>query len=638
MDPDSLFRTILTRSIEKTRLHGQYYTTFGILGTLYYIIPYFIWSHNSDIEYQTLFLRIFACILCFYLVIFHQNKTEEALKHLARHSKNRDKKKILTKNEVNTFLTEKIHSGHLPLYWHITLCYCLPLMSTYNLLDSSLETTWVVNSSLSILILVLLVDWFSFIIIMFSGILGGFLLFILTTGNLNILYAQTNYFLVIYVHFFSIIIGCFFLYQKEIMVNHIKCANEELQNFNVMLDELVKKRTEFLNKTLQYKTEFLNNISHEIRTPLQGVLGLSSTLVEHWDKYSNQDREEQVGIIAQSGDRLMSLVSNLLDISKFEAGKMLFNFTKHDIVKIINDVITELRPLCYDKQIEISFIYPKNIKEFIIELDLYRIEQVIRNILSNAIKYSECDITLILSLADQYGNKSIEDIPVSTILVEVKDKGIGVPENELQAIFFPFLQSSRTYKKAGGTGLGLSLSAEIIHAHHGKIWAYNNPGEQGSTFCFSIPLAQSNISSRVVLNNKTTLHQNTFNEKKEKYNILFVDDEKLCLLSGRVILESAGFNVTTASSGIEALEYIEKQQFDLILLDLMMPDLYGTEILLKIKSMPAFSNIPIILQSGASDQTEISKAMSLGASSYIVKPYSKDELISRIIKILGIKL
>lgn len=634
MRANLFFRRISKTSIEKTKLHGQYYTTFGVLGTIYYIIPYFIWSHNSDIEHQTLFLRIFACVLCFYLVIFHQSKIASALRLLAHEGKKKAIYKAFTKNEITNFLTNKIHSGYLPLYWHITLCYCLPLMSTYNLLDSSLQTTWIVNSSLSILILVLLVDWISFIVIMFVGIGGGFFLFLINNGNLDILYEANNYFLVIYVHFFSIIIGSFFLYQKEVMVKQIKQANAELVDLNANLDDKVKKRTDFLDKALKSKTEFLNNISHEIRTPLQGILGLSSTLAECWSNYTDKEREEQVRIISESGVRLMTLVSNLLDISKFEAGKMLFDFGKHNLITVIEHAIVELKPLCYEKHIEIFFIHPKNIKKFNIEFDLYRIAQVIRNFLSNAIKYSGSDVFISLSFVDKEGKKSTQE-KAASILVEVRDNGVGVPENELHVIFFPFSQSSRTNKKAGGTGLGLALCAEIIYAHNGKIWAFNNVNEAGSTFCFTIPLEQSNSVQHVIepLNKKPNLRNN----KKNKYKILFVDDEKFCLVSGKVILESAGFDVVTASCGADALEILSKDTFDLILLDLMMPDIYGAEILLKIKSDKHLTDIPVILQSGASDQAEILKIISLGADGYIIKPYNKTELVKKIKDVLRIQ-
>ncbi len=635
MQANLFFRLISKTSIEKTKLHGQYYTTFGVLGTIYYIIPYFIWSHNSDIEYQTLFLRIFACILCFYLVILHQTKIATALKLLAREGKKNNLYRRFTKIEVTNFLTNQIHSGYLPIYWHVTLCYCLPLMSTYNLLDSSLQTTWIVNSSLSILILVLLVDWISFIVIMFAGIAGGFFLFFITNGTFKVLYEANNYFLVLYVHFFSIIIGSFFLYQKEVMVKQISQANSELVDLNANLDDIVKKRTEFLDKALKSKTELLNNISHEIRTPLQGILGLSSTLADSWSNYTNKEREEQVRIISESGVRLMSLVSNLLDISKFEAGKMLFDFGKHNLINVIENAIVELKPLCYEKNIEIFFIHPKNIKKFNIEFDIYRIAQVIRNFLANAIKYSDYDIFISLSFVNNLGEKTTQE-KASSVLVEVKDNGVGVPENELHIIFFPFSQSSRTNKKAGGTGLGLALCAEIIHAHNGKIWAFNNTEAPGSTFCFTIPLEQSQADPILITKNtKQIVNSESVNSNNKKYKILFVDDEKFCLVSGKVILESAGFEVVTASCGTEALEVLRKEKFDLVLLDLMMPDIYGGEILLEIKSDKKIADVPIILQSGASDQSEIHKIISLGAAGYIIKPYNKDELVSKIKDVLG---
>ncbi len=632
---NNIFNKLSFLSEKRSLLHGEYYTLFGIFGTIYYIVPYFLCSSNSDVSPKTLALRIISCLLCFYLLIYHQIKIMISQRLLDKYNQKNNHQEILSNSDSTKFISKNVNSGFLPLYWYISLCFCLPLMSTYNLLDSYFDTTWIVNSSLSILTLVLLVDSISFIILELIGISAGYLLYSVITGNFNFNYEDVNYFLVIYAHLFSIAIGGFFLYQRRIMEKKLTESNLELEKLNITLDDKVKTRTDFLNKALQAKTEFLNNISHEIRTPLQGIFGLASSLSDHWNKFTNDEKENQIHIINESSDKLVSLVSNLLDVSKFEAGKMLFDFQINNLASTIRSTITELKPLFYDKHIDVSFSFNGDEDEFALSFDNLRISQVIRNYLSNAIKYSanNTNITITLGFADQYGN-TCEKENASSILVKVKDNGIGVPENELKQIFFPFAQSSLTDRKSTGTGLGLALCAEIIQGHQGKIWAYNNQIEAGSTFCFTIPMQNSIDSPKVSIRDKVEKPIDTTNSK---YLILFVDDEKACSTAGKVILECAGFRVDVADCGTAALKMLDEQKYDLILLDLMMPDIYGTEVLINVKSSKEHSHIPVILQSGGSDPSEISKAITLGAFGYILKPYNTNEIISKIKAALNIE-
>ena len=635
INPDRLLKNINTWIADRVKVHGEYYTAFGIFGIIYYIIPYFFWSHVTDVHFQTLILRIIACLLLFYLVIFHQTKIWWASWELKKYSLENINEEPLSTSDIRKFISNQVHTGMLPLYWYITLCYCLPLMSTYNLLESSFDTTWVVTSSLAILTMVLLVDWISFILLSFIGILLGLVIFIIFHGNLNIEYDNINYFLVIYVYLFSLTISVFFLHQKEMMIRQITNSNEELEELNSNLDKLVLKKTADLKKALEYKTDFLNNISHEIRTPLQGILGVSYSLAENWNNLKDHEKEEQIKIISESSDELMSLVSNLLDLSKFEAGKMLFNFKKGNIINTIETSLSQLKPLLHDRSSELVFHVPKNKKKFVANYDHDRLGQVIRNFISNAVKYSdEGNIEIFLSMTNIMGEK-LDPSLASYITVKVKDSGIGVPSDELKEIFFPFAQSSRAKNHAGSTGLGLALCAEIINAHKGRIWAYNNKNEAGSTFCFTIPIDNKLTKTQ----QKNKLSKKTDNEKTIKQlgqlKILFVDDEKFCQISGKVILESMGHKVTIAASGKEAITYLSEESYDLVFLDLMMPDMYGTDVLKNMKEQKDHAQTPVILQSGASDDQEIAKAISLGARGYIIKPYNKLDIENKIKEILN---
>lgn len=386
-----------------------------------------------------------------------------------------------------------------------------------------------------------------------------------------------------------------------------------------------------LEKLLSYKTDFINNLSHEIRAPLQGIIGVSSTLAENWEIISHSQRQELISAIQTSGNNLLSLVNSLLSYSKYEAGMMNFEFHKNNIFTVIELAIDHLKTYALSKNIKIEFSKAENYELFIVNIDLQQIVHVLRNILSNAIKFSHnSKIEIKVDLLNK-DYKPDEYSKSSFVKLSVKDKGPGVPESEIDDIFLPFSQASNS-SSFGGTGIGLSTSYEIIKKHGGYIKAENNP-DGGATFYFVLPLI---IEEKPQLK-KSPAENIQIDEKSQKIRkILFVDDESFCLISSRIILESKNFDVTTADTGKEALEHIYNKKFDAIFLDLMMPDMYGTEILEAARTKSINSDTPIIIQSGASDQNQILKAKNLGASAFLLKPYTNEEIISKLESVLDI--
>ncbi len=248
-----------------------------------------------------------------------------------------------------------------------------------------------------------------------------------------------------------------------------------IQHFNKALQDEVTSRTLHLQQALQVKQEFLNNISHEIRTPLQGILGISSELYKRWEKIDEKDKKNYVRIISDSGERLMQLMSNVLDLSKLEESKMSFNFRLCDFRLVIDSSIKQMAALIESKKkinLEVDFAKNVNTK---VKCDKVRMQQVINNLINNSYKYSSSGTVRILVQNKQ-----------DNLRVSVLDNGIGIPEDELEDIFKPFVESSKTKTKSGGKGLGLALCKEIIEAHKGKIWAENV--EEGSAIHFEIPI------------------------------------------------------------------------------------------------------------------------------------------------------
>ena len=222
------------------------------------------------------------------------------------------------------------------------------------------------------------------------------------------------------------------------------------------------------------KSEFLANMTHELRTPLQGIIGFSSLGVKRFDKINKEKAKKYFSTIQDSADTLLSLVNNLLDLTKLESGKMEYSFTEGSLNAVIQQVVSEMQSQAKEKNINIEVPAAELLVKQI--FDPIRMEQVVRNLLSNAIKFSDSESVIKIGAR-------IED---GFTIVTLEDYGPGIPADEIEYIFDKFAQSSTTRDGSGGTGLGLPLCREIIAAHHGKIYAVNNE-DRGSTFVFKIP-------------------------------------------------------------------------------------------------------------------------------------------------------
>jgi two-component system, sensor histidine kinase ChiS len=264
----------------------------------------------------------------------------------------------------------------------------------------------------------------------------------------------------------------------------LKLAHKELQCAKATLESKVIERTSELQKALQAKTEFLNNVNHELRTPVHGVMNFSDILVTDWNRYDDKMRLKLASDIYSSSQRLYSLITNLLDLSKYQEGKMIITPAEADLTSVVAAVIHDCRPLYFNKK-DITLVLENPDVPMVGIFDKDRIMQVVRNLVSNAIKYSNSGtITARISrVVFKQGRKKRTGLQFS-----LSDQGKGVPENELEDIFIPFIQSSLTRTGAGGTGLGLSISKEIIEGHQGKIWAECNPEGNGMVFSFIIPV------------------------------------------------------------------------------------------------------------------------------------------------------
>ena len=270
-----------------------------------------------------------------------------------------------------------------------------------------------------------------------------------------------------------------------------KLAEDVLARDHRQLQSLVEERTAELNtarleaeQANEFKSEFLANMSHELRTPIHTILSFAEIGMNKIDKLNKEKLKQYFTNIHQGGERQLNLLNDLLDLSKLEAGTAFYDFTEHNIRQLIDEQIAQHELMLKSKQLRIKI--QSALPETQLSFDQIRIEQVIRNLLSNAIKFSEPKTTITIRL--EQGDIHTRDDTVPALTVTVSDKGVGIPEAELESIFDKFVQSSKTRTGAGGTGLGLAICKEIITAHGGEIWARNNEKGGGASFCFTLPI------------------------------------------------------------------------------------------------------------------------------------------------------
>ena len=373
----------------------------------------------------------------------------------------------------------KFITNNFTFVFYPLLCFNFPFFFTFMLLNNQDYGSWQVGGLVGLILLSFFVDYLSFIILAGIGIGLAFLtvsIFGHFGPNVNLIGIFGSYSPpIIYFLIFS-------KKRKELQdaknnyLLHIKELNDSLEI-------KVKNRTAELEKALESKTDFLNSMSHEIRTPIHGFTNISEGLVEYWENFDENKKYKCAQEVARNAEKLEKLLNTLLDMSKFNAHKMSLSLKQSDLRQLVQDVIDECKGLYLSKKhIEINFLSNHKILAL---MDKERIEQVLRNLFFNAIKFSFDNSIIIASL------KQIKNSDGSgSINFTITDSGVGIPEEELESIFDPFTQSSRTKTVAGGTGLGLSICRQIIEAHQGKIWATNNL-ENGSSFHFSIPITQS---------------------------------------------------------------------------------------------------------------------------------------------------
>jgi signal transduction histidine kinase/ActR/RegA family two-component response regulator len=433
----------------------------------------------------------------------------------------------------------------------------------------------------------------------------------------------------------------------------VEVKNREVEQARKSLED----KAEQLALVSKYKSEFLANMSHELRTPLNSLLLLSKVLSENKETNLTEKQMEYVRTIYSSGTDLMKLINEVLDLAKVEAGKMELEPRELITSDITDYVRRSFEPLAEQKNLEFSVEIAAGVPAEI-HADQQRLEQVLKNLLANAFKFTESgSVRFRIDMAPPGKNFDSESLKIAgkVIAISVTDTGIGIPKNKQRLIFEPFQQADgSTSRKYGGTGLGLSISREIAEALGGEIQVLSSPGE-GSTFTLYLPIRYQPVlvkpATRVEAEVVTQLRSQmpaseisiassvspaTSELPKTIYSlagktVLIVDDDTRNIFAITSLLEAEGMKVLNAENGRAGIDMIEQHpEIDIVLMDIMMPDMDGYETMKLIRNDPKKRYLPVIAVTAKALKADRERCMTAGASDYLSKPVDESQLVDLI--------
>lgn len=384
-----------------------------------------------------------------------------------------------------------------------------------------------------------------------------------------------------------------------------------------------KNEAEFAGKA---KSLFLSNMSHEIRTPLNAIIGLTNQIIEN--KPEKIEDLENLNAIKYSSFNLLNIVNDILDFSKIDAGKIILKHERFNFIEFFRQFKISVDTLAKDKNLEIIYDIDDNIPEYL-KGDQYRLNQILLNLASNAVKYTETGYVKFVFKVFERCDKKLK------INFDVIDTGIGIPEDKLEFVFSPFTQIDlqNRYKHAG-TGLGLTITKRLIELQDGSI-TLKSKINSGSTF--TVKLAFDIVNSA----EKTDGSEIKTNEKVERdlseYKILMVEDNKINVLLNQQIFKKWKCRLHEAYDGKQGLDKLNEEKFDFVLMDLQMPIMDGFQAFEAIKNFPPNHtnyNIPVLAFTADAMEETKNKIIQIGFNDHLTKPFKEEDLFDKINRLL----
>ncbi len=378
----------------------------------------------------------------------------------------------------------------------------------------------------------------------------------------------------------------------------------------------LQKANLFLEEANKHKNRFLSSMSHELRTPLHAILGFTDLLAGEFYGQLNETQQTYIGRINDNGKHLQSLITDLLDLARIDAGKMELEITEFPPGLTISQSVNMLNSQFRKRELEVGTECDPNLTS--ITADKRKFNQIMLNLLSNALKYTPTG-----------GSVHVRAFKVGagTARIEVRDTGIGIGKKETKKIFSEFYQTDRARdEQLGGTGIGLALTRRLVEMHKGKIGVDSELGK-GSTFWFELPLAKSEfVKTRLIRG----LYAGSRPGNMASRRLLVAEDNQTNLAVLLDMLSIHNHDVAVARNGQEALELATAQKPDLILMDISMPIMDGLEAARRIKEIPEICDVPIIALTANAGQSFAKKARDAGCVGFLEKPVQSKDLFRAI--------
>ncbi len=432
--------------------------------------------------------------------------------------------------------------------------------------------------------------------------------------------------------------------QQASLLEQAQLELVEKQQAEAMLSESYQQlahTNEELIRATRLKDEFLANMSHELRTPLNAILGMTESMQERVLGAISDRQVKALLTIERSGNHLLSLINDILDLAKIESGKITLDLTVTSIQMLCQSSLVFIKQQAFQKSIQLIEKIPKDLPDLMV--DERRIRQVLINLLNNAVKFTpeSGSITLEISrITSEQMPTSFTTTTMSYLQVAVIDTGIGIAAENISKLFQPFVQiDSSLNRKYEGTGLGLALVKRIVELHEGRVWLTSETGV-GSSFMFALPYNEV-VSSPQNLSFEPDLNIENTSEKSQRDLawsplILIAEDNEANIMTFSSYLEAKGYRMLLARDGLEAIAIAKAHQPDLILMDIQMPGIDGMEAIQQIRCDPNLIDISIIALTALAMTGDRERCLEAGANDYLSKPVklkALDQMIQTHLKI-----
>jgi len=403
--------------------------------------------------------------------------------------------------------------------------------------------------------------------------------------------------------------------EKDMVINLLKEIQHKNKQLEIIKDELIIAKNSAEEASV-HKEEFLTNVTHEIRTPLNAIIGFIDLLK---DSELSGEQREHINAVQISGEKLLKLINEVLDISKIEAGKLELEPEVFDLPQFLKDLEKSTKARASSKDNKLKLVIDAGLPKLVLG-DPNRLHQILINLVGNAIKFTKAGEVEIRA---EVVNSTEENHQIAFF---IKDNGIGIPKENIKSIFETFTQvKGQRNRIHGGSGLGLAIVCKLVELNNGHIAVSSEVGE-GSEFKVEIPLGKVNSSE---INYPKSV--NIDKKALEGLNILLAEDNKFNQLLEIRILENLGANVSLAENGREAIDQLKKGAFHLVLMDIQMPELDGIDATRFIREQMKME-VPIIALTANAFRQELDKCLDAGMNCCVTKPFKKEVLIQKILE------